>query len=243
MFDQLYTLADGQCVYQGSTTQLVPFLGTLGLQCPSYHNPASYIIEVACGEYGDHTRKLVCAIDNGKNDIRDGKPFPELKLNDGFNNSDVFAKENMNTMMANKLAKGSTNNYDEKNINISSEQDLNNHGIKEFVADKSVEKPDVNSTILDSVVPVDQFTSKRANGSANIEKNVNVEREQPPSEVTKESAIDIEKPDVTSTLLESSIPVKQPRYGNTELQQFFIILSRALLFSRRDWVSFSLCQA
>lgn len=81
MFDQLYTLADGQCVYQGSTRQLVPFLGDLGLQCPSYHNPASFIIEVACGEYGDNTRKLVNAIDNGKNDIRDGKPLPGFKMN------------------------------------------------------------------------------------------------------------------------------------------------------------------
>lgn len=39
MFDQLYTLADGQCVYQGNTKQLVPFLGTLDLECPSYHKP------------------------------------------------------------------------------------------------------------------------------------------------------------------------------------------------------------
>lgn len=45
MFDQLYTLSDGNCVYQGSTKQLVPFLATLDLECPSYHNPASYIIE------------------------------------------------------------------------------------------------------------------------------------------------------------------------------------------------------
>ncbi|KAJ8922661.1 hypothetical protein NQ315_007693 [Exocentrus adspersus] len=180
MFDQLYTLADGQCVYQGSTTQLVPFLATLGLQCPSYHNPASYIIEVACGEYGDHTRKLVCAIENGKNDIRDGKSFPELKLNDGLNNSDAYMKENMNTVIANHLAKDTVKNYD-KNVNLANAESLG-QGIKESVTEKDVEKADVNST-----------------------------------------------------LLESTIPVKQPRYGNSELQQFFIILRRALLFSRRDW--------
>lgn len=96
MFDQLYTLADGQCVYQGSTRQLVPFLGTLGLHCPSYHNPASFIIEVACGEYGDNTRKLVNAISNGKHDIRDGKAFPEFKMNDGLNNGMKYATDAVN---------------------------------------------------------------------------------------------------------------------------------------------------
>lgn len=79
MFDQLYTLADGQCVYQGSTKQLVPFLSTLNLECPSYHNPASYIIEVACGEHGDHTKRLVDAIDNGKKDVRSSADYASLK--------------------------------------------------------------------------------------------------------------------------------------------------------------------
>lgn len=112
MFDHLYTLADGQCVYQGSTKHLVPFLATLGLQCPSYHNPASYIIEVACGEYGDQTKKLVDAIDNGENDIRDGKPYPINK--NGLNNVNVFtndiskgyldhASENKNLMLQNAV--------------------------------------------------------------------------------------------------------------------------------------------
>ncbi|XP_018565252.1 ATP-binding cassette sub-family G member 4 isoform X2 [Anoplophora glabripennis] len=227
MFDQLYTLADGQCVYQGSTNQLVPFLGTLGLQCPSYHNPASYIIEVACGEYGDHTKKLVLAIDNGKNDIREGKPFPDLKFNNGFNNGDVFAKENMNTIMANQLSKESANSYSEKNLNVAGEQVVNNHVPKVSVSDKIIDKQDVNSTILENVIPIDQLKSKRA--------NVNVEKAQSVGQDVQESAVDIEKPDVTSTLLENTVPVKQPRYGNTELQQFFIILKRALLFSRRDW--------
>lgn len=79
MFDQLYTLSDGQCVYQGNTKQLVPFLSTLSLECPSYHNPASYIIEVACGEHGDHTKKLVNAIENGHRDIRNDSDFQSLK--------------------------------------------------------------------------------------------------------------------------------------------------------------------
>lgn len=112
MFDHLYTLAEGQCVYQGSIQQLVPFLGSLGLVCPSYHNPASFckiiyivvvkkqkifmympiiiylkyllVIEVSCGEYGDNVKKLVDAIKNGTYDIQNNKPFPIPEV---FNNT------------------------------------------------------------------------------------------------------------------------------------------------------------
>ncbi|KAJ8969017.1 hypothetical protein NQ317_007378 [Molorchus minor] len=184
MFDQLYTLADGQCVYQGSTNQLVPWLATLGLQCPSYHNPASYIIEVACGEYGDHTKKLVHAIGNGKNDIRNGTPFPQIQVPwpDDLNKAGAYTKDNINLLIANNLAKGSSNEYTEKR-NLMGEQPVT-HNIQDesLVDNKDVEKSNVNSALLNNV-----------------------------------SAL------------------KQPRYGNSELQQFFIILRRALLFSRRDW--------
>ncbi|KAH8410018.1 hypothetical protein KR009_004216 [Drosophila setifemur] len=66
IFDQVYVLSAGNCVYQGSTQKLVPFLQAVDLPCPMYHNPADYIIELACGEYGfDKIDSLKSATENG----------------------------------------------------------------------------------------------------------------------------------------------------------------------------------
>ncbi|KAL6430154.1 hypothetical protein ACFW04_007724 [Cataglyphis niger] len=53
LFDQVYVLAKGECMYQGTTNKLLPYLESIKLTCPMYHNPADYIIELACGEYGE----------------------------------------------------------------------------------------------------------------------------------------------------------------------------------------------
>lgn len=58
MFDKLYALSNGKCIYDGRTSDLVPFLDKLDLHCPAYHNPADYLIEVAIEEHGADINKL-----------------------------------------------------------------------------------------------------------------------------------------------------------------------------------------
>uniref|UniRef100_A0A0U9HYG1 Putative ABCG protein n=1 Tax=Chrysomela populi TaxID=154003 RepID=A0A0U9HYG1_CHRPP len=66
-FDQVYVLAAGNCVYQGGTEKMVPFFQAIGYPCPMYHNPADYVIELACGEYGEEkVVKMIQATSNGK---------------------------------------------------------------------------------------------------------------------------------------------------------------------------------
>ncbi|XP_021201244.3 ATP-binding cassette subfamily G member 4 isoform X2 [Helicoverpa armigera] len=188
MFDHLYTLADGQCVYQGSTGRLVEWLGSLSLQCPSYHNPASFIIEVSCGEYGDNTGKLVRAIDNGKNDIRNGMPFPDSKVPD-YNNKKAM------------------------------EESLNKEWNKNDLSQVQEKFRDGNNT----------------NGNGNLQNGI---LQFAASEIAKGDPLvvqmDTEKQDNVEVALLGGEGSPR-RYATSELTQFWVVLKRTLLFSRRDW--------
>ncbi|XP_031630020.1 ATP-binding cassette sub-family G member 1 [Contarinia nasturtii] len=73
LFDHIFVLARGQCVFQGGPTVLVPFLSKLNLHCPTYYNPSDYIIELCDSDDGTivtalsretNNGKLMCSIDN-----------------------------------------------------------------------------------------------------------------------------------------------------------------------------------
>jgi ATP-binding cassette, subfamily G (WHITE), member 1 len=68
IFDHLYALADGCCIYQGSVMHIVTFLKELDLACPSNYNPSDFLTEIANNEYGIHNERLTESIGNGTNE-------------------------------------------------------------------------------------------------------------------------------------------------------------------------------
>ena len=65
MFNHVYALAGGCCIYQGTSRNLVPFLAELGLNCPETYSPADYLLEIANNDYGPQNNRLCEKIRNG----------------------------------------------------------------------------------------------------------------------------------------------------------------------------------
>lgn len=61
MFDHVYMIAEGRCIYQGDPMMIVAYLSGFGLNCPKYHNPADYAMEIMCNEYGNFNQKFSLA--------------------------------------------------------------------------------------------------------------------------------------------------------------------------------------
>ncbi|XP_055549562.1 ATP-binding cassette sub-family G member 4-like [Wyeomyia smithii] len=66
MFDHLFTMAEGECIFTGSTGNIVPFLKELDIICPEHYSPSDFLLEIATHDYGRQTDKLVTKTENGK---------------------------------------------------------------------------------------------------------------------------------------------------------------------------------
>ncbi|KAL0266259.1 UNVERIFIED_CONTAM: hypothetical protein PYX00_008852 [Menopon gallinae] len=68
LFDLVYVLSEGLCLYQGTTSKLIQFLAKMEKPCPIYHNPADFVIELSCGEHGKKIiESMVEEMKNGEN--------------------------------------------------------------------------------------------------------------------------------------------------------------------------------
>lgn len=46
LFDRLFFLIEGKCVYQGPASQTVDYFDKIGFTCPEFSNPPDYIMSI-----------------------------------------------------------------------------------------------------------------------------------------------------------------------------------------------------
>lgn len=83
MFDHLYALADGSCIYQGSSKNIVPFLAELDLICPQIYSPCDFLLEIATNDYGPQNNRLSEKIQNGS--LNDYRKSPDVAIQEDLN--------------------------------------------------------------------------------------------------------------------------------------------------------------
>ncbi|XP_055614349.1 ATP-binding cassette subfamily G member 4, partial [Uranotaenia lowii] len=66
LFDHIYVIARGNCVYQGHPKAVVPFLAHMHIDCPRHYNPADFLIEVCDSESQEVIPALAEVIQHGK---------------------------------------------------------------------------------------------------------------------------------------------------------------------------------
>ncbi|KAF5308832.1 hypothetical protein FQR65_LT00532 [Abscondita terminalis] len=77
LFDEIYILGEGRCLYHGTAQNVLDFLNSINITCPMYNNPVDYVIELASSENkNDNISVMTNRIENGKCNkwIRPTKP-------------------------------------------------------------------------------------------------------------------------------------------------------------------------
>lgn len=87
-FDQVYVMANGYCVFNGSPGQLVPFMSSANCICPATSTPADYIIEIV-QMYPENINALQTHAQNGKYNMRCNKEQRQNQI-ESFETSEIY---------------------------------------------------------------------------------------------------------------------------------------------------------
>lgn len=89
MFDDLYILSEGQCLYNGPINEMTSMFQEEGFECPEHYNRADFALEIASRNHDDGIEKLITKYSNDSQfipsdshkDIRSNAvSFPSSKL-------------------------------------------------------------------------------------------------------------------------------------------------------------------
>lgn len=121
MFDYVYGLAGGKCIYMGSSHNLIQFFTDLDLECPSTYSPADFLLEIANNDYGEINNRLTDKIFNGNNsDYRNVPFYPPTNYlkcdNEIHSQHSSFSK--MQNEICELLKRNFLNNYRDKTLTL-----------------------------------------------------------------------------------------------------------------------------
>ncbi|XP_058818863.1 ATP-binding cassette sub-family G member 1-like [Topomyia yanbarensis] len=74
LFDDIYVLTDGRCMYQGTLVEMIPTLAEAGFLCPRYYNPADFALKIASTVESDpdKTSQLMKRMESATNEQLNG---------------------------------------------------------------------------------------------------------------------------------------------------------------------------
>jgi ATP-binding cassette subfamily G (WHITE) protein 2 len=89
LFDTLFLVAAGRCIYHGPATDVLPFFASVGFTCEEHDNPADFLLDVSQGEYQSNL-----PLTNEVNGIDPEKKQDQLihYLNNAYEKSPLFAE-------------------------------------------------------------------------------------------------------------------------------------------------------
>ncbi|XP_062552979.1 ATP-binding cassette sub-family G member 1-like [Armigeres subalbatus] len=96
LFDDVYVVADGQCMYKGPLDELTQAFADVGLICPQYYNRADFVIKMASKSYSEpdkihmlKQRMKTATISNGYNNTQQNGNLQSRTL-DEINNTSQY---------------------------------------------------------------------------------------------------------------------------------------------------------